>query len=94
MSKKLLRYEDVLKEELKDPEFKKHYQEEGRKLAIGYKIAQARQRVHLSQKELAKRMNTTQTAVSRLESGNYCSLRTLEKVAQVTHSHLVVDLKA
>lgn len=39
MAKKLLDFQDVLKEELKDKEFKKFYEEEGRRLALGYKIA-------------------------------------------------------
>lgn len=40
--KKLLDFQDVLKEELKDKEFKKYYEEEGKSLEFGYKIAKLR----------------------------------------------------
>ncbi|MBU0478792.1 hypothetical protein KKC91_09535 [bacterium] len=42
--KKHLTLKDVLKEELKDSEFKKFYEEEGQRLALGYKIAKLRQK--------------------------------------------------
>lgn len=44
MAKKLLDFQDVLKEKLKDSEFKKFYEEEGRRLALEYKIAKLRQK--------------------------------------------------
>ncbi|PIW68823.1 MAG: transcriptional regulator, partial [Candidatus Omnitrophica bacterium CG12_big_fil_rev_8_21_14_0_65_42_8] len=49
MAKKLLGFQDVLKEELKDKDFKKFYEEEGRRLALGYKIAKLRQKQGLTQ---------------------------------------------
>jgi N12 class adenine-specific DNA methylase len=42
VAKKLLDFQDVLREELKDKEFKKYYEEEGKRLEIGYKIAKLR----------------------------------------------------
>lgn len=91
--KKCLTLKEVVSEELKDKEFKRYYEEEGRRLAIGYKIARLRQRFGLTQKELAEKIHTSQTAVARLESGDYdgYSLRTLEKIAMVTRTHL--DIK-
>ena len=91
--KKCLTLKEVVSEELKDKEFKRYYEEEGRRLAIGYKIARLRQRLGLTQKDLAKKIHTSQTAVARLESGDYAgySLRTLEKIALVTRTHL--DIK-
>ena len=88
--KKCLTLKEVVSEELKDKEFKRYYEEEGRRLAIGYKIARLRQRLGLTQKELAEKIHTSQTAVARLESGDYASysLRTLEKIAMVTRTHL------
>ena len=42
-------------------------------------------RANLSQAQLAERMNTTQTAIARLESGNTMpSTRTLRKIAKAT----------
>ena len=51
MAKKLLNFQDVLKEELKDSEFKKFYEEEGQRLALEYKIAKLRQKQGLTQKD-------------------------------------------
>ena len=95
MAKKLLDFQDVLKEELKDKDFKKFYEEEGRRLALGYKIAQLRQKQGLTQKELAKEIHTSQATVARLEGGDYLghSLRTLEKVALATGTHLEIQFR-
>jgi len=95
MAKKLLDFQNVLKEELKDKEFKKFYAEEGLRLALGYKIAKIRQKRGLTQKELAKKIHTSQATVARLEGGDYqgYSLRTLEKVALATGTHLEVQFR-
>lgn len=93
--KKLPGFRDYLNEELKDKEFRKFYEEEGRNLEIGYKIARLRQKFGLTQKQLAEKIKTSQTVVSRLESGDYwqCSLRTLEKIALVTGTHLDIRFR-
>lgn len=95
MAKKVLDFQDVLKKELKDKEFKKYYEEEGRKLELGYKIAKLRQKRGLTQKELAKKVHTSQATVARLEGGEYLgySLRTLEKIALATGTHLEVSFR-
>ncbi|MFL5796613.1 MAG: helix-turn-helix transcriptional regulator [Actinomycetota bacterium] len=52
---------------------------------IGRQVAQARRDAGLTQAELAERMGTTQSAVSRLESGRSVpSLPVLQKVARAT----------
>ena len=53
MAKKLLTLKDVLKEKLKDSEFKKFYEEEGRRLVLEYKFAKLRQKQGLT---LAKKV--------------------------------------
>ena len=95
MLKKLPEFRDYLNEELKDPRFRKLYEEEGRKLQIGYKIAQLRNKLGLTQKQLAGKIHTTQTVISRLESGDYwqCSLKTLEKIALATGTELIINFK-
>ena len=95
MAKKLLDFQDVLKEELKDKEFKKFYEEEGRRLALGYKIAKLRQKSGLTQEELAEEIHTSQATIARLEGGEYLghSLRTLEKIALATGTHLEIQFR-
>ena len=95
MSEKLLDFDDFAKRKLKDNQFRKYFEEEGKKLAIGYKIAQLREKLGITQKQLAEKIQTSQTVISRLESGDYwqCSLKTLEKIALATGTHLIVQFK-
>ena len=95
MAKKLLDFQDVLKQELKNKDFRKYYEEEGKKLEIGYKITKLRHSLGLTQKELAGKIHTSQTVIARLESGNYwtCTLKTLEKIALVTGSKLEINFE-
>lgn len=89
--KMIRRFESRLKEEAKDPSFEALYLDVHEAIGIGIKIAQLREKLGLSQKELAKRMNTSQQAISRLEngSGGY-TLKTLRKIAKATGSRLEV----
>ncbi len=88
------RFKDYLKEELKDPEFKKTFDQEEIFAELAIQIAKFRQASGLSQKVLAKRLHTTQQTVSRLESTNNrsLSLNTLVKLAEVLHRRLRVEL--
>jgi len=92
---KLLTLDGILSRKLKDKQFKKYYEEEGKKLHLGIKIAKLREKHHLTQKELARKIHTSQTAISRIEQGDYFgySLRTLEKIALGTGSTLEIKFK-
>jgi DNA-binding XRE family transcriptional regulator len=85
-----------LREDLKDPEFKAHYQEERQALKLAMKIAKLREKKGLSQQQLAKLMGTSQQAVSRIESGEYegFTLRTLEKIAEATGTKVKIEFVA
>ena len=89
-------FQDRLKEDLKNPEFKEHYEEERTALALAYKIHRLREEKNLTQQQLAKLMETSQQAVSRIESGEYegMTLKTLEKIARATGTWLKVDFVA
>ena len=92
---KYLTLKKVVAKELKDEQFKKFYEEESQRLDLGYKIAKLRQKIGLTQKELAEEIHTSQATVARLERGDYLgySLRTLEKVALVTGTHLEIQFR-
>ena len=75
---------EILKHRLSnDPDLAVLVEEERKRLRLADKIRRARLKVGLSQKEVAKRIGTTQSAVARLESGTYerLSLGTLIKVS-------------
>ncbi len=85
-----------LREELKDPEFREQYEGERQALQLAIEIAALRERKGLSQQDLAKRMGTSQQAISRIESGQYegFTLKTLEKIAEATGMKVKIDFVA
>ena len=89
-SKKCKTYMDEL---LEDREFKKLFDEEYQKLIISEKIAKLRKESHLTQKDLAKRIHTTKSAISRYESGGYrgYSITILFKIARACGADLKVN---
>src|SRR3989339_46098 len=93
---KVRTFQSRLREDIKDPEFKTHYQEERQALKLAMKIAELREKNGLSQQQLAKLMGTSQQAISRIESGEYegFTLKTLEKVAEATGMKVKIDFVA
>ena len=90
---KIRTFQEHLKNELKNPEFRQHFEEERRALSLAMKIADLRQKNGWTQKDLAKEMGTSQQVVSRIESGSYdgFTLKTLERIAEATKTHLRID---
>jgi len=88
------RFKDRLKKDLRDPEFRKAFDEEEVYASLAIQIAKIRQKKNLTQQELAKRLHTTQQNISRLEDINNrsCSLKTLIKVARMLDKQLKVEL--
>ncbi|OGN09573.1 MAG: hypothetical protein A3J46_02325 [Candidatus Yanofskybacteria bacterium RIFCSPHIGHO2_02_FULL_41_11] len=85
-------FKNHLKQELKNKQFKKYFNEYGRQLEIAYLIAQKRKQAKISQKELAQKIGTTQSNVARMESGNQnFSMVTLEKIAEALKSELKIS---
>ncbi|MBN3038741.1 MAG: XRE family transcriptional regulator [Candidatus Omnitrophica bacterium] len=93
MKKKVRRFRDRLKEDLKDPEFRKAFDDEEVYASLAIQIAKIREREHLSQKELAERLHTTQQTISRLENvhNESYALSTLLKLAHALNKQLKVE---
>jgi DNA-binding XRE family transcriptional regulator len=93
---KVRTFRNRLREDLKDTEFKTHYQEERQALRLAMKIAKLREKKGLSQQQMAKLMGTSQQAVSRIESGEYegFTLKTLEKIAEATGTKVKIEFVA
>ena len=68
----------------RDPKRQRAFEEEMAKREIGTKIYQLRQSAGLSQSELARRVGTTQSVISRLEDADYAghSLAMLNRIAE------------
>ncbi|MCX5668895.1 MAG: helix-turn-helix transcriptional regulator [Candidatus Omnitrophica bacterium] len=77
----------------KSPDFRKAYDEELARLHIGYKIAQLRKERKLTQQELARRINSNQQTISRIEDTRNTRLnfKTLIRVAAALQAYVRVD---
>jgi len=81
-----------LKQELKNPEFRKHYEEYGKQLEIAYQILQLRKKQGLSQAQLAKKLGTSQSNVARMEGGQQnFTTDTLQNIASALRRELKIQ---
>jgi len=84
-------FDEDLKESLKNPEFKRHFDMYGRQLETAYAILLLRKKAGLSQLALAKKLNMTQSNIARIESGSEnVSLTTLGKIAETFNKKLEI----
>lgn len=87
-------FEDDLRERLKDPEFKKAWDEPTGDVYLdtALEIITARRDKNMSQKALAEKIGTSQQAIARLENPSYKgrSLSTLEKIAEALGKKLEI----
>lgn len=85
---------DKLKEELlQDPEIKAEYDRLEPEFALIEATIKRRIEKHMTQKSLAKKLRTKQSAISRLESGTYNpSLKFLKRLAGALDCKLNISL--
>ena len=86
-------YKQFKKELLKNKKIKETYERLGPEFAVIEMIIKRRVERGLSQKELARKIGTKQSAISRLESGT-CnpSLSFLQKVSEALNVELKISL--
>lgn len=83
-----------LQRDLKDPEFRAAFEEFYLEAEIAEQLHRLRERLHLTQKQLAAKAHMQQNAVSRIEKGeNSLTLRTVQKVASAMGYKVVVGFK-
>lgn len=86
-------FDDILKEALKDPEFKKEYDALEVEFSIIEQVIQKRLEKGLTQKQLADKIGTKQSAIARLEGGTTNpSVAFLEKVSKALGSKLQISI--
>jgi DNA-binding XRE family transcriptional regulator len=92
-NKKPTRYEEFEAELLQNPEIRREYEALKPKYDMIRNLIERRNKLSISQAELAKMIGTRQPAISRLERGDYnTTIDTLFKVASALD--LDVSLKA
>jgi len=90
--KQKIDFQEYLKKQLKNSEMKQYYDQVGKQLEIAYQIVQLRKAGRVSQKQLAKKLGTTQSNIARLEAGQQnFTTQTLEKIAHVFEKDLKIE---
>jgi ribosome-binding protein aMBF1 (putative translation factor) len=85
---------DYLKESLKDPEFKKAWEESEPAYQLSRIVIQKRLAKKMSQKELAEKANTTQAVISRIENMSVnTSVGMLQKIAEALGVKLKIEFE-
>ena len=93
MSKVSVSFDSIKNELMMDEEFRKEYDKLKPRYEIIAQIIETRKEQNMTQAELAKRVGTQKSNISRLESGNYNpSLDFLVKVAQSLGKELSVRM--
>lgn len=86
---------DLHKKWSRDPEYRAAYDELGPEFDLARSLIEARTRAGLTQEQLARKMDTTQSVIARLESGRVRpSTKTLEKLARATKTRLKISFEA
>lgn len=70
MSRLIYTLEDDLKKRLKNPKFKKAWDESEAEYLLACQLIEARLKKKMSQRDLAKKLGTSQAAISRIEGMN------------------------
>ena len=74
-------------------DFREKFNQEYQKLCIAEQIAQARHHAHLTQADLAKKIHTTKSAISRYESADYdkYGIALLTRIAKACGTDLKIN---
>ena len=92
MNKRHLDFNIWLKDKLKDPEFKAEYDRQEPEFAVIRAVLRARMDKGITQKQLAEKVGTKQSAIARLESGKANpSIGFLQKVAEALGTTLQIN---
>lgn len=79
---KRISFDNFLKEQLKDPAFRKEWEKGEAEYQAGRELIKARIEARISQRQLAKKAETTQAVISRIENMTVSpSVGLLQKIA-------------
>lgn len=87
--------DEFIREQMRYPEFKKAWHDLDAEFELLKSLIEAREKAHISQADLAKKIGTKQPALSRLEKGGYrkATFETLEKIADALGFRLTIKLE-
>lgn len=89
-----MNFKQYLKKQLKDKQFKKEWDKLEPEYQLIESLIEARLKKGLSQERLARKINTKQESISRVESGRVTpTIPFLKRIAQALDSRLEVRLR-
>ncbi len=93
--KKNAKTKSWLDEKLKDSKFKKGFEQELEKVSIGEQLVRLRLQAGLTQAQVAKRVGTTASAISRYENADYdrYEMQTLRKIVEACGGHMKIMME-
>lgn len=85
---------DLQEKWMKDPAYRKAHEALALEFELAHAVIEARTHAGLTQEQLAKKMDTSQSAIARLESGRgRPSTRILERLASATGTRLKITFE-
>jgi ribosome-binding protein aMBF1 (putative translation factor) len=84
-------FKEYLNEQLKDPNFKREFNNETTKLESAIAVTNVRKASGLSQRQLADISQVPQSTIARIERGDNTSVDTLTKIANALGKKLTVS---
>jgi transcriptional regulator with XRE-family HTH domain len=83
---------DLHRKWMKDPKYRREHEELAPEFELANAVIAARVHAGITQEQLAKRMETTQSVIARLETGRTRpSTQTLQRLAAATGTRLKID---
>ena len=90
----MTKIKDLHKKWLRDDEYRREYDALEEEFALASALIAARSRAGLTQEELAEKMDTSQSAIARMESGRVIpSGTTLKRFARATGTRLRISFE-
>ncbi len=87
-------FEDHLKESLRDPEFRKAWAETEPEYLLATQLIEKRLKKNMSQRDLAKKVKTTQAVISRIETMQANpSLSLLKRISNILGTKLTLEFR-
>lgn len=94
MKPKSIPFDQLKKDLMKDPEFRREYEKLEPEFQIANQMIGARLKKKMTQKQLAKRANTGQAVISRLEGMNgKPSISLLERIARALGTKFQITIQ-
>lgn len=87
----IVKFDDILAEELKNEEFKKAFLQEKKRMDNAVALMLAREKQGYTQRELAELASVPQSTIARIEKGANTSIDTLSKIALALGKELTIS---